>query len=147
MKRFYFLLSLLMLLFASQSHAQNSDAILGVWLNGSGEAQITIFKSSAGLYYGTISWLKNPKYEDGNEKVDKNNPDLKQRLKPLKGLMILRSFKYEDGNEWIGGKIYDPKNGKDYSCKMTLEGPRKLSVRGYIGISLIGRTDNWTRIQ
>jgi uncharacterized protein (DUF2147 family) len=45
---------------------------------------------------------------------------------------------------WEDGKIYDPKNGKTYSCKMTLEG-NELKVRGYVGFSLLGRTTVWTR--
>lgn len=147
MKRFYFIATLLFAFLANGVQAQTADAILGTWLNGSGEAKITIFKSTAGLYYGNISWLKNPLNEEGKEKVDRHNPDPKLRTKPLKGLMILRSFKHESGNVWTDGKIYDPKNGKDYSCKMTLVGNDKLDVRGYIGISLIGRTDNWTRVK
>jgi uncharacterized protein (DUF2147 family) len=60
------------------------------------------------------------------------------------GLDILSGFKYGGGNIWQDGKIYDPKNGKTYSCKMTLEG-NELKVRGYVGFSLLGRTTVWTR--
>ena len=59
---------------------------------------------------------------------------------------MLKGFSFDDG-EWVDGSIYDPKTGKTYSCKMTLKGNDKLSVRGYIGISLIGRTDVWTRVK
>ncbi|MFZ5907440.1 MAG: DUF2147 domain-containing protein [Nitrospirota bacterium] len=47
-------------------------------------------------------------------------------------------------DQWEGGKIYDPQNGKTYSCKIKLEG-QKLRVRGFIGFSLLGRTAVWTR--
>jgi uncharacterized protein (DUF2147 family) len=60
------------------------------------------------------------------------------------GLDILSGFKFSGGNIWEDGKIYDPKNGKTYSCKMTLEG-NELKVRGYVGFSLLGRTTVWTR--
>jgi len=60
------------------------------------------------------------------------------------GLEILKNFKYKGTNEWTGGRIYDPKNGKTYSCNMRLEGDT-LKVRGYIGISVLGRTTVWTR--
>jgi hypothetical protein len=49
-----------------------------------------------------------------------------------------------NSTSWSQGKIYDPKNGKTYSCKMTLEG-NELKVRGYVGFSLLGRTTVWTR--
>ena len=49
------------------------------------------------------------------------------------------------GNTWAKGTIYDPEDGKTYKCKMTLTDPKTLGVRGYIGISLIGRTTVWTR--
>jgi len=60
--------------------------------------------------------------------------------------MILRGFKFDaDDNNYADGNIYDPKNGKDYSCKMKLIDNNNLDVRGYIGISLLGRTTKWTR--
>jgi uncharacterized protein (DUF2147 family) len=61
------------------------------------------------------------------------------------GLIILRDFKHDDG-EWTGGRIYDPQNGKDYKCFMKLKDNKTLNVRGYIGISLLGRTEVWTRV-
>jgi uncharacterized protein (DUF2147 family) len=65
--------------------------------------------------------------------------------KPVIGMTILWGLK-KDGNEWTGGEILDPKNGKIYRCKMTLSADGKsLDVRGYIGISLIGRTQTWLR--
>jgi uncharacterized protein (DUF2147 family) len=57
---------------------------------------------------------------------------------------VVHSFKYSGANIWDQGYAYDPENGKTYSCKMTLNG-NKLDVRGFIGISLIGRTTTWTR--
>jgi uncharacterized protein (DUF2147 family) len=61
------------------------------------------------------------------------------------GMVLMKDFEYDAKNVWDDGEIYDPKSGKTYSCKMTLIDPDRLEVRGYIGISLIGRTDNWTR--
>lgn len=52
-----------------------------------------------------------------------------------------------EGNEWSKGQIVDPKNGKVYSCNMGLETEDKLKVRGYIGLSLIGRTQIWHRVK
>ena len=65
--------------------------------------------------------------------------------KPIVGMTILWGLK-KDGNAWAGGEILDPKNGKTYRCKMTLsEDGKRLNVRGFIGISLIGRTQTWLR--
>ena len=62
----------------------------------------------------------------------------------VQGLEILTNFD-KDGNTYVDGKIYDPKSGKTYSCKMTLKGD-KLDIRGYVGVSLLGRTETWKRI-
>ncbi|SIO72947.1 Uncharacterized conserved protein, DUF2147 family [Burkholderia sp. GAS332] len=63
----------------------------------------------------------------------------------IQGMSIVREMK-QDGDEWDGGRILDPVNGKEYSCKMHLEaGGQKLVVRGYIGFSLLGRSQIWTR--
>ena len=65
--------------------------------------------------------------------------------KPIVGMTILWGMK-KDGNAWTGGEILDPKNGKTYSCKITLsEDGKSLNVRGFIGLSLIGRTQTWLR--
>jgi uncharacterized protein (DUF2147 family) len=128
--------------------ADPGEKIQGTWLNQEGTAKVQIFKAAngsyAGKYYGKVTWLKEPN-ENGKPKLDKNNPDEKKRSTPLMGLMLLRDFTYDaDDEEWSGGTIYDPKNGKTYSCYMSMDG-NKLNVRGYIGISLIGRTAVWTK--
>lgn len=123
---------------------RDTDSILGVWLTGEGKAQIEIYKKG-NKYFGKIVWMIEPLEADGSTKKDDNNPDENLRNRTIKGLEILRGFEYEGDNEWVDGKIYDPESGSDYSCKITLRKDGKLDVRGYIGISLFGRTDVWTR--
>jgi uncharacterized protein (DUF2147 family) len=65
--------------------------------------------------------------------------------KPVLGLVIIKGLK-KKGDFYEGGKLTDPKNGKSYHCKMNLDGKDKLIVRGYIGISLFGRSQTWFRI-
>jgi uncharacterized protein (DUF2147 family) len=66
---------------------------------------------------------------------------------PITGLQVLWDLK-KDGAEWTGGQILDPHNGKVYRCIVALDDAgRKLKVRGYIGIALIGRTEYWQRIE
>ena len=126
------------------------EAIVGKWLNQEGTSHIQIFKATngsfAGKYFGKIVWLKEP-LKNGKPKVDDLNPDPKKHSVPLLGLQILKNFVYDaDDKEWEDGTIYDPKNGKTYSCIMTLSG-NNLNVRGYVGISMLGRTGVWTRVQ
>jgi uncharacterized protein (DUF2147 family) len=155
MKKIGMALGLITLIFlaASAAYAANPDAILGKWLNGKQTAHVEIYKAD-GKYYGKIVWLKEPVYpaDDkqgmaGKTKVDRENPDAAKRNQPILGLVILRNFVFVKDGLWEDGMIYDPENGKDYKCKMTLESPDILNVRGYIGISLLGRTDTWTRVK
>ena len=135
---------------AVTSSTAEGDAIIGKWLNQEGTSHIQIFKATngsfAGKFYGKIVWLKEP-LKNGKPKVDDLNPNPAKRSVPLMNLQILKDFVYDaDDKEWEDGTIYDPKNGKTYSCYMTLSG-NKLDVRGYVGISMIGRTSVWTRVQ
>lgn len=124
--------------------AQKADDILGKWQNSSGEGQITMYKKGD-KYFGKLSWIKEPN-ENGKPKTDIKNPDSKLHGNPLVGLDIVKDFVYEDG-KWTDGKVYDPKTGKTYSGNMTMTGLNQLNMRGYIGISLIGRTENWKRVK
>jgi uncharacterized protein (DUF2147 family) len=133
--------------------AAGTDSIFGLWWNQEKSAQIEIYPLG-NLYFGKIVYLKEPVYPQddtqgmaGRTKIDRNNPDLLKRNRPLLGLQILDSFKKTGDRLWEDGHIYDPKNGKTYRCKITLEGADTLSVRGFIGISLLGRTDTWTRVK
>jgi uncharacterized protein (DUF2147 family) len=125
--------------------AQNADAILGKWVNSTGEAHIEIFKRNA-KYSGKIVWLKAPKDEKGNTKMDFQNPNLNLRSKPILGLQILNDFVFDE-DKWTDGKIYDPKSGKTYSCNITMKSNGDLNLRGYIGISIIGRSEVWKKVK
>ncbi len=126
-----------------------SDDILGIWLNQDKDAHIELFKRGDKIF-GKIVWLKDPIDPDtGKPKVDKHNPDPALRSRPSLGLEILKGFTFNGKTEWSGGEIYDPKSGKTYSSYMNFDGNNKdvLKLRGYIGISLIGRTNTWTRVK
>ncbi|RZL37773.1 MAG: DUF2147 domain-containing protein [Pedobacter sp.] len=124
--------------------AQKKDDILGKWVNSSGEGQIEVFKKGE-KYYGKLVWIKEPN-ENGKPKTDEKNPNASLRTKPIVGLEIVKDFEFEDG-KYVDGKVYDPKTGKTYSGNMTLVGQNQLNMRGYIGISLIGRTESWKRVK
>jgi uncharacterized protein (DUF2147 family) len=136
-------ISACLLLVPARSFAQDADSIVGQWYTEEGRSIVEIYKCDT-YYCGKILWLKYPEDEEGREKVDKENPDETKRTRKLIGLNILWGFSYEGEDGWEDGKIYDPKNGKTYSCRITLDGDN-LKVRGYIGFSLLGRTTVWTR--
>ena len=126
--------------------AKDFDTVLGVWLTGKGDAKVQIYKKN-NKYFGKIIWLKTPNDEKGKPKVDKENPDENLRNRPILGLEMLTDFVYDEDSTWEDGDIYDPKSGNSYSCKMYLSKDYKtLEVRGYIGISLFGRTETWKRV-
>jgi len=149
MKAKLFFISLLAGLFiAPNIIAQDADRIEGYWLTQDGDSQVKIFKATNGKYYGDIRWLEEPNEDDGTPKLDKNNQNEELKDRPVLGLQILKSFEYdEDDKEWVDGTIYDPKNGKTYSCYMWFEDNdyNTLHVKGFIGVSILGREVEWTR--
>lgn len=143
---------LLTLLLSAQLTANTNDArVIGNWTTPEAKSTIEIFQCGERLC-GKIVALKEPLYPAdepdgyaGKVKVDRENPDTSKRSTPLLGLQIMHGFVYEGDNVWVDGEIYDPENGKSYSCNMTLVDEHTLEVRGYIGFSWIGRTSVWTR--
>jgi len=132
--------------FSQEFHA---DDIVGIWLNEEGTGQVEIFKVKDN-YYGKIVWLKEPLDSvTGKPRTDVENPDPALQNKPLIGLVNLKGFVFDGDDEWEDGTIYDPKNGKTYKCYMEFENPskQKLKIRGYIGVSLLGRTTLWTPVK
>ncbi|MFO7735825.1 MAG: DUF2147 domain-containing protein [bacterium] len=72
----------------------------------------------------------------------------KRKNKKIIGMKIIWGLTEEKEGKWTGGKVLDPENGKEYSCKIqVIEKGKKLKVRGYMGISLLGRTQTWKRVQ
>ncbi|MCX6252842.1 MAG: DUF2147 domain-containing protein [Bacteroidetes bacterium] len=125
----------------AQKH--KTDDILGTWLNEERTAKVQVYKDGA-KYFGKIVWLKETLDKvTGKPRTDDLNPDVKLRNTPLMGLILLRSFVFDGDDEWTKGTIYDPKNGKTYSCYIRFDTPQILKIRGYIGISILGRTTNW----
>jgi len=136
-----------MMLFAcAYAQSGKADAILGKWLNEDKDAHVEIYKEN-GKYFGKVVWLKDPIDEvTGKPKLDDENSDPVLRKRPIMGLVLLKDFVYDGKGEWEDGTIYDPKNGKTYSCYMNFGDDKTLKIRGYIGISWIGRNTYWTRL-
>ncbi len=151
MKEISFGFFMFFLLMAPSAFATSTDDVLGLWSTPENKSKIEIFKCGD-KYCGRIAQLKEPNYPPDDEegmagktKVDRKNPKPELRTRPLLGLQLMEGFSYSGGNVWEDGKIYDPDNGKAYSCKITLPSPSRLEVRGFIGFSFIGRTSIWAR--
>lgn len=139
--------SILMVAGSLLAQDYKTDDILGHWLNEDQDGKVEIYKEN-GKYFGKLVWLKFPIDEEtGKPKLDKHNPDDELKKRPSKGIVLMTDFEYDGDGEWDEGEIYDPKSGKTYSCYMKLESMEKLKVRGFIGVSLIGKTTYWTRTE
>lgn len=139
MKKIIF--SFVALMFATLSYAQ----IEGKWKTiddetGQAKSIVDIYKKSDGKYYGKVTQLLiKPEHANCIDcKDDRKN-------QPILGMEVIRGMKKE-GNEFTGGTITDPKTGKTYKCNISREG-EKLNVRGYIGFSLIGRSQTWYQVK
>jgi uncharacterized protein (DUF2147 family) len=133
---------------ASSAWAQESSPI-GVWKtidDQTGKPKSLIRISEAdGELKGKIEKLFREAGEDQNPKCDKCEGTLKDQ--PIIGMTILTGMK-KDGGEYNGGKILDPANGKVYKSKMSLaDDGKKLDVRGYIGLPMLGRTQTWVHAE
>jgi uncharacterized protein (DUF2147 family) len=119
------------------------EGIAGLYLTVDGGAQVRVDKAPDGTYTGRIVWLRNDK-----DRLDKNNPDTGRKGDRVLGLVILRGFKANDETKrWVGGTIYDPKNGKTYDAFIwrDLDRPGILFLKGYVfGITWLGRSTTWT---
>ena len=135
----------LVVLFSITS-AMQSQTVLGKWKTiddetGKPKSIVEIYEKSGKIYGKVIDILDADKRNKLCEECsgeDKN--------KPILGITVIKGLK-KDGDEYNDGQILDPKNGKLYKCFITLEGNDKLKVRGYIGFSLLGRTQYWYRVK
>lgn len=128
-----------LLAFAFPAMAQSP---LGVWRtidddDGESKSEVEIYEEG-GLLFGRVLRLlpEGSVCDDCADQFQGSN---------MVGVVIMWDME-PDGDEWSGGQIIDPNNGRTYRCKMELDGPNRLRVRGYIGISLLGRTQVWERV-
>ncbi|MBC7524547.1 MAG: DUF2147 domain-containing protein [Flavobacterium sp.] len=123
-----------------------SQSVIGKWKTiddetGKPKGIVEIYEKEGKIYGKIIEILE---VEHRNKKCSLCTGEDKN--KPILGLTFIKGL-IKDGSEYNGGKVLDPKNGKLYKCYITLEGKDKLKVRGYIGISLFGRTQYWYRVK
>ena len=122
------------------------DDIAGVWLSADGEGWIEIQLTVDGPI-GLIAGSPDDPDRLKPPRKDALNPDPALTSRPLLGMVIMQGFSHVGGGKWKGGRIYDPNSGKTYKCRLTLIDQDTLHVRGYLGVSFLGRTEIWTRKQ
>jgi uncharacterized protein (DUF2147 family) len=133
---------------AATSMAQAASP-MGLWQTiddktGQPKALVQIVQDGDGTLTGKILTGLGSN-DDPNRRCTACTDSRKDQL--MKGMTIINGMK-ADGDTWDGGQILDPENGKLYKCKMHLDdGGQKLVVRGYIGVSLLGRSQTWIRQQ
>ena len=128
----------------ARAFAPGADSITGTWLTEKGDAQVMFYKKDC-RYLGKLAWLKEPNDENGRPNLDEKNPDPRLRGRTVLGLVIIHAV-YIGDNLWEGS-VYDPDNGKTYGCTIRLAAPDAMRLRGYWGISLLGRTETWKRVK
>lgn len=137
-------------IFLLTTHLYAADVVspVGLWKTIDDETKkeksvVEIYEVEGKLHGKIVKLFKAPN-EDQNPKCDKCKGDMKDQ--PIIGLEILKKLKKSSDTTWNDGDITDPNNGKTYSCKVELiEDGKKLKVRGFIGFSLLGRTQTWER--
>lgn len=128
-------------LFVGLGFAQNKASdVVGNYMVPAKDGALQVYESK-GKYYGKLVLIKDP------AKLDVNNPDKSKQSQKVLGMNIMNDFVFDGKDTWQDGTIYDPKNGKTYSCKITRNEKGDLNVRGFIGISLLGRTEVFVRLK
>ena len=122
--------------------ADANPALLGRWLTEAHDGKVGIIeleRAADGSYQGRIVGGNTP------TRVDAKNPDPAKRQQLLKGQLIVLALHGDDAGALEGGTIYDPDTGRTYKCRIESIDRDHLKVRGFIGFSLIGRSQTWTR--
>lgn len=139
-----------MILISSLSFAQklSADKIIGNWesIDGDVKLKFEIFQQN-GKYFGKLLWASNMFEADGKTpKKDFKNPDVKLRNRSRQNIINITNLTFDDG-EYSGGKLYNPTDGNSYSLKAKLTDINNLQFRGYMGVSLLGKTMKFRRIR
>jgi len=124
--------------------AAKAETPEGRWLTRDSGGVVEIYRCGNALC-GRLLWFRMQSLHDNPQALDIHNTTVGLRNRPLCGLVILWGFRPDGPDRWSGGSAYDPETGHTYSGNMTFEPDGRLSLRGYIGISLFGRSEQWTR--
>lgn len=128
--------------------ASANEELRGLWIDHKEPEKQKVavwIEDCNGALCGRIYWMRKPLNREGKPKVDVHNPDPNLRERPLCGLRVLSGFKRTDEITWTDGQIYSPSDGITFSSTIKMEREGALKIRGYVGISLFGKTLEWVR--
>ncbi len=140
-----------LLLFSLITLAGFSQSAIGKWKTiddetGKARSIVEIYEQNGKLYGKVLELFREPD-EEQDPVCDECDTDDPRYNKRVVGMVILTGLEKTSDKEWEDGEILDPKNGSVYSCYVELEEANKLKVRGYLGFSLLGRTQYWYRAE
>ncbi len=123
--------------------AASSKAPTGLWLTDNKRSAIELYQCKKGepLLCGKIAWII-----DGGMQFDNKNPDASQHNKKLCGMNILRGLRMDGPGEWTDGKIYKADEGDMYDADMEVLSDNQVKLRGYMGMTILGKSQTWTRV-
>lgn len=120
-------------------------SVEGFWLTQN-ERAVFRLSTCGERMCGRLVWLADPFADDGGPKRDIVNPDPSRRDRPLCGSPLVSGLERAGEGRWEGGRIYNSRDGRTYGLDVELSDPDTLTIRGYLGISLLGRTQKWRRV-
>jgi uncharacterized protein (DUF2147 family) len=128
----------------NSGNSSSTAGVTGMWLDESKRGGIVIEPCGDKLC-GRLMWMLHPLDDKGQPKFDSKNPDPKLRSRSLCGLPLMGGFVKDGPNEWDDGWIYNSEDGNTYDSKFQLLPDGTLKLRGFLGISLLGQSQIWTR--
>ncbi|WP_042301838.1 DUF2147 domain-containing protein [Paraburkholderia kururiensis] len=142
-----FMMLFVMSLFVTlTAHAQQApaDGIVGIWEADDGSVKLDMYKAGAAFEARLLYGNQVVESDNVTFKLDTRNPDPALRSRSLKNIVFLSGLRWDDG-EWTGGSLYDGSSGRTYTCKAAIK-DGKMYLRGYLGISALGQTRVFHRV-
>lgn len=112
------------------------------------QCKIRIYRTAQNTYEAQVVWMNQPNNPDGTPRLDVNNPNPALRNTPCNRVVMMRNITYNAAEkEWQNGEVYNPQNGRFYRSYLRFENDSTLRVRGYWGVSLLGLTMYWDKLE
>ncbi|SDR04459.1 Uncharacterized conserved protein, DUF2147 family [Chryseobacterium soldanellicola] len=148
MKNLLFTVVMLLVTVTTFAQKLSADKIIGVWESVDSDPKLKFeFYKSDGKYFGKLLYASNMYEADGKTiKKDDKNPDKSLRGRSRYGITNITDLTYQDG-EYTGGNLYNPAEGSNYRVKAKLKNGDEMDFRGYVGISLLGKTMKFKRVK
>ncbi len=124
---------------------RSADPAHGYWLTENRKAIVRLAPCGFDTC-GQMVWVENAVDNTGQPKRDVKNTDAAKRQRPICGLELVGGLIKADEGTWQDGWLYNPRDGGTYSAEIRTVSQSELEVRGYLGISVLGKSQIWTRV-